>query len=44
MDVKLNINLNSNLMGVGKSSAVTSAANLNAGALNLKSVKFAKRR
>ena len=28
MDVKLNINLNSNLMSVGKSSAATSAANL----------------
>ena len=37
MDVKLNINLNSNLMSVGKSSAAASAANLNAGALNLKS-------
>ena len=37
MDVKLNINLNSNLMSVGKSSAATSAANLNSGALNLKS-------
>ena len=37
MDVKLNINLNSNLMSVGKISAATSAANLNAGALNLKS-------
>lgn len=37
MDVKLNINLNSNLMSVGKSSAATSAVNLNAGALNLKS-------
>ena len=36
MDVKLNINLNSNLMSVGKSSAATSAANLNSGALNLK--------
>jgi len=40
MDVKLNINLNSNLMSVGKSSAVASAANLNAGALNLKSVNL----
>ena len=40
MDVKLNINLNSNLMGVGKSSAATSAVNLNAGALNLKSVNL----
>ncbi|MFC2427743.1 MAG: hypothetical protein ACFNTA_02035 [Campylobacter sp.] len=37
MDVKLNINLNSNLMSVGKISAAASAANLNAGALNLKS-------
>lgn len=38
MDVKININLNSNLMNFGKSgSAVASAANLNAGALNLKS-------
>ena len=38
MDVKLNINLNSNLMNLGKSgSAATGAANLNAGALNLKS-------
>ena len=37
MDVKLNINLNSNLTSVGKSSAATSTANLNAGALNLKS-------
>nr|WP_314563599.1 hypothetical protein [uncultured Campylobacter sp.] len=37
MDVKLNINLNSNLMSVGKSSATTSAVNLKAGALNLKS-------
>ena len=36
MDVKLNINLNSNLMSVGKSSAAASASNLNAGALNLK--------
>ena len=36
MDVKLNINLNSNLMSVGKSSAATSAATLNSGALNLK--------
>ena len=40
MDVKLNINLNSNLMSVGKSSAVAGAANLNAGALNLKSVNL----
>ena len=37
MDVKLNINLNSNLMSIGKSSAAASAANLNSGALNLKS-------
>ena len=37
MDVKLNVNLNSNLTSVGKSSAATSTANLNAGALNLKS-------
>ena len=40
MDVKLNINLNSNLMSVGKSSAAAGAANLNAGALNLKSVNL----
>ena len=40
MDVKLNINLNSNLMSVGKSSAAASASNLNAGALNLKSVNL----
>ncbi|WP_297965717.1 hypothetical protein [uncultured Campylobacter sp.] len=40
MDVKLNINLNSNLMSVGKSSAAASVANLNAGALNLKSVNL----
>ena len=40
MDVKLNINLNSNLMSVGKSSAATSAANLNSGALNLKGVNL----
>ena len=40
MDVKLNINLNSNLMSVGKSSATTSAVNLNAGALSLKSVNL----
>ena len=40
MDVKLNINLNSNLMSVGKSSAMASAANLNSGALNLKSVNL----
>jgi len=31
MDVKLNINLNSNLMSVGKSSAAASAANLKSG-------------
>ena len=37
MDVKLNINLNSNLISVSKSSAAASAANLNSGALNLKS-------
>ena len=37
MDVKLNINLNSNLMSVGKSSAAASPVNLNSGALNLKS-------
>ena len=37
MDVKININLSSNLMNFGKSgSAVASASNLNAGALNLK--------
>ena len=40
MDVKLNINLNSNLMSVGESSAAASAANLNAGTLNLKSVNL----
>ena len=40
MDVKLNINLNSNLMSVGKSSATTSAVNLNSGALSLKSVNL----
>lgn len=40
MDVKLNINLNSNLMSVGKSSAATSTANLNAGALNLKNANL----
>ncbi len=40
MDAKLNINLNSNLMSVGKSSTAASAANLNAGALNLKSVNL----
>ena len=40
MDVKLNINLNSNLMSVGKSSAAASAVNLNSGALNLKSVNL----
>ena len=38
MDVKLNINLNSNLMNLGKSgSAVAGGANLSAGTLNLKS-------
>ena len=38
MDVKININLSSNLMNFGKSgSAVASAANLNAGPLSLKS-------
>ena len=38
MDVKININLSSNLMNFGKSgSAVAGGANLNAGALNLKS-------
>ena len=38
MDVKININLSSNLMIFGKNgSAVAGAANLNAGALNLKS-------
>jgi len=31
MDVKLNINLNSNLMSIGKSSATTSALNLKSG-------------
>ena len=41
MDVKLNINLNSNLMNLGKSgSAATGAANLNAGALNLKNANL----
>jgi len=40
MDVKLNINLNSNLRSVGKSSAAAGAANLNAGALNLKSINL----
>ena len=40
MDVKLNINLNSNLMSVGKSSAAASATNLNAGAANLKNVNL----
>lgn len=34
MDVKLNINLNSNLISVGKISAAASTVNLNAGALN----------
>ena len=38
MDVKMNINLSSNLMIFGKNgSAVASGANLNVGALNLKS-------
>ena len=38
MDVKININLSSNLMNFGKSgSAVAGGANLNVGALNLKS-------
>ena len=38
MDVKININLSSNLMNFGKSgSAVAGGANLNAGALSLKS-------
>jgi len=38
MDVNININLSSNLMNFGKSgSAVAGGANLNAGALNLKS-------
>ena len=40
MDVKLNINLNSNLMSVGKRPAATSPANLNAGALNLKNANL----
>ena len=40
MDVKLNINLNSNLMSVGKSSAAASTVNLNSGALNLKNVNL----
>ena len=40
MDVKLNINLNSNFMSVGKSSAAASTVNLNSGALNLKSVNL----
>ena len=40
MDVKLNINLNSNLMSVGKNSVAASAANLNADALNLKNVNL----
>lgn len=34
MDVKLNINLNSNLMSVGKSSAAAGAANLPSDVLN----------
>ena len=38
MDVKININLSSNLMNFGKNDfAVAGGANLNAGALNLKS-------
>ena len=40
MDVKLNINLNSNLMSIGKSSAAASTVNLNSGALNLKNVNL----
>ena len=40
MDVKLNINLNSNLMSVGKSSAAASPVNLNSGALNLKNANL----
>ena len=40
MDVKLNINLNSNLMSVGKSSAVAGGANLNSGALNSKNANL----
>ena len=41
MDVKLNINLNSNLMNLGKSGlAATGAANLSTGALNLKNANL----
>ncbi|WP_122868177.1 hypothetical protein [Campylobacter showae] len=41
MDVKLNINLNSNLMNLGKSGpAVAGDANLSAGTLNLKNINF----
>lgn len=41
MDVKLNINLNSNLMNLGKSgSAVAGGANLSAGTLNLKNANL----
>ena len=39
MDVKLNINLNSNLMNLSKSGSAV-AANLNAGALNLKNANL----
>ena len=39
MDVKLNINLNSNLMNLGKSSSAV-AANLSAGTLNLKNANL----
>ena len=41
MDVKLNINLNSNLMNLSKSgSAVAGVANLSAGTLNLKNANL----
>ena len=41
MDVKLNINLNSNLMNLSKSgSAVAGGANLSAGTLNLKNANL----
>ena len=41
MDVKLNINLNSNLMNLGKSgSAVAGGANLSSGTLNLKNANL----
>ena len=41
MDVKLNINLNSNLMNLGKSgSAVAGGENLSAGTLNLKNANL----